>query len=189
MAPAMRHRVVDREDVFTPGRPMPAQPATEPTAPGHPGHPDHRQNLTYPLPPPVNRQASGPRRSPADPDHPDHPDHAMLQQIREGVHKVDDGIGKPHDEASERMSRCLLAQCREAGLRRVDHVVMGTNGTNLFAVEGQLTDPAHLRTHVATAQSIRTPVERSEEHTSELQSLMRISYAVFCLKKKKAQQV
>src|SRR3546814_2880465 len=29
---------------------------------------------------------------------------------------------------------------------------------------------------------------RSEEHTSELQSLMRISYAVFCLKKKKTQQ-
>src|SRR3546814_5409921 len=30
--------------------------------------------------------------------------------------------------------------------------------------------------------------ERSEEHTSELQSLMRISYAVFCLKKKKHHQ-
>src|SRR3546814_9995444 len=30
--------------------------------------------------------------------------------------------------------------------------------------------------------------ERSEEHTSELQSLMRISYAVFCLKKKKKKQ-
>src|SRR3546814_17331601 len=29
----------------------------------------------------------------------------------------------------------------------------------------------------------RRPGERSEEHTSELQSLMRISYAVFCLKK------
>src|SRR3546814_10545375 len=29
---------------------------------------------------------------------------------------------------------------------------------------------------------------RSEEHTSELQSLMRISYAVFCLKKKKTEQ-
>src|SRR3546814_9847604 len=29
------------------------------------------------------------------------------------------------------------------------------------------------------------PGKRSEEHTSELQSLMRISYAVFCLKKKK----
>src|SRR3546814_3358317 len=31
----------------------------------------------------------------------------------------------------------------------------------------------------------RLAEERSEEHTSELQSLMRISYAVFCLKKKK----
>src|SRR3546814_5086625 len=31
----------------------------------------------------------------------------------------------------------------------------------------------------------RTGIRRSEEHTSELQSLMRISYAVFCLKKKK----
>src|SRR3546814_7064548 len=31
----------------------------------------------------------------------------------------------------------------------------------------------------------RPPFIRSEEHTSELQSLMRISYAVFCLKKKK----
>src|SRR3546814_7535525 len=36
--------------------------------------------------------------------------------------------------------------------------------------------------------SPRSPTNmRSEEHTSELQSLMRISYAVFCLKKKKTQ--
>src|SRR3546814_9101745 len=33
----------------------------------------------------------------------------------------------------------------------------------------------------------KSPFVRSEEHTSELQSLMRISYAVFCLKKKKTQ--
>src|SRR3546814_9046616 len=38
----------------------------------------------------------------------------------------------------------------------------------------------------ATRRSIpRPPSIRSEEHTSELQSLMRISYAVFCLNKKK----
>src|SRR3546814_3851013 len=36
--------------------------------------------------------------------------------------------------------------------------------------------------------SIAQPPCRSEEHTSELQSLMRISYAVFCLKKKKHKQ-
>src|SRR3546814_8159707 len=33
--------------------------------------------------------------------------------------------------------------------------------------------------------AVSPSLERSEEHTSELQSLMRISYAVFCLKKKK----
>src|SRR3546814_4967676 len=38
---------------------------------------------------------------------------------------------------------------------------------------------------LAGEQSKRYHVTRSEEHTSELQSLMRISYAVFCLKKKK----
>src|SRR3546814_4215043 len=40
---------------------------------------------------------------------------------------------------------------------------------------------------IGTSQSISariTACTRSEEHTSELQSLMRISYAVFCLKKK-----
>src|SRR3546814_2562556 len=41
-----------------------------------------------------------------------------------------------------------------------------------------------LVTHHAPSKSYL----RSEEHTSELQSLMRISYAVFCLKKKKAQK-
>src|SRR3546814_8390863 len=38
--------------------------------------------------------------------------------------------------------------------------------------------------HEATA-TLGSSLTRSEEHTSELQSLMRISYAVFCLKKKK----
>src|SRR3546814_5873954 len=37
----------------------------------------------------------------------------------------------------------------------------------------------------AASSDCDTPAVRSEEHTSELQSLMRISYAVFCLKKKK----
>src|SRR3546814_4258141 len=40
----------------------------------------------------------------------------------------------------------------------------------------------HRRHHVRSRSGRR----RSEEHTSELQSLMRISYAVFCLKKKKS---
>src|SRR3546814_3520524 len=55
------------------------------------------------------------------------------------------------------------------------------------AVVGHERDLAHvdlLLLHVLDGLARRLAV-RSEEHTSELQSLMRLSYAVFCLKKKK----
>src|SRR3546814_4994326 len=47
--------------------------------------------------------------------------------------------------------------------------------------------PERFSRHRNSRRRLRTSIEsaRSEEHTSELQSLMRISYAVFCLKKKK----
>src|SRR3546814_9636336 len=46
---------------------------------------------------------------------------------------------------------------------------------------------SRLRRHIDRLSRFHRPFadHRSEEHTSELQSLMRISYAVFCLKKKK----
>src|SRR3546814_9371566 len=53
------------------------------------------------------------------------------------------------------------------------HLLVGSEGTLALIVE-------------ATLKLAPLPTRRrSEEHTSELQSLMRISYAVFCLKKKK----
>src|SRR3546814_3495138 len=45
-----------------------------------------------------------------------------------------------------------------------------------------------LHPRVEPLHRLRIDASRSEEHTSELQSLMRISYAVFCLKKKKKTQ-
>src|SRR3546814_1514883 len=44
---------------------------------------------------------------------------------------------------------------------------------------------AHPMRSAATSAAGAIATERSEEHTSELQSLMRISYAVFCLQKQK----
>src|SRR3546814_16927647 len=45
--------------------------------------------------------------------------------------------------------------------------------------------PTSIRDHPRYLGARSRTIERSEEHTSELQSPMRISYAVFCLKKKK----
>src|SRR3546814_8600623 len=65
--------------------------------------------------------------------------------------------------------------------------------TTLFrSIRGRLRRLRH-RVRIASPGALRerlpfdaplSPAARSEEHTSELQSLMRISYAVFCLKKK-----
>src|SRR3546814_10220838 len=52
-------------------------------------------------------------------------------------------------------------------------------------VEGDGFKDGEFRSEGGNCNAMRRPIRRSEEHTSELQSLMRISYAVFCLKKKK----
>src|SRR3546814_10352859 len=53
------------------------------------------------------------------------------------------------------------------------------------SLECRIADRSPYRTGAERRSVRRHAVLRSEEHTSELQSLMRISYAVFCLKKKK----
>src|SRR3546814_7334861 len=86
-----------------------------------------------------------------------------------------------------------LAGVRGAGLMLGLRCVM-TNGEVVAALQknGMLTVPAGdnvvrlLPPLVIEPQHVDEAIGiRSEEHTSELQSLMRISYAVFCLKKKK----
>src|SRR3546814_1182377 len=60
--------------------------------------------------------------------------------------------------------------------------VLGEKGRGLFMITvGQRTTVETLADH---ARRTGRPMVRSEEHTSELQSLMRNSYAVLCLKKK-----
>src|SRR3546814_7892395 len=100
-----------------------------------------------------------------------------------------------------RVAQHQAVACRQLGVVIDDQ---HTEGFALLAIEAALqavlqlgdiqrTDEEALRTGAYRGQlagEIGMVVDRSEEHTSELQSLMRISYAVFCLKKttKKKQQ-
>src|SRR3546814_1941969 len=68
------------------------------------------------------------------------------------------------------------------GSVQVGALGMGT-GKWRFTIESDVEVEAQAL--LETANGFITNTSRSEEHTSELQSLMRISYAVFCLKKKK----
>src|SRR3546814_8855563 len=93
--------------------------------------------------------------------------------------------------------RSMFAAYREEGgiaeLRLLP--AFGADGHGLFARRGGIPQwrpllDAFLRKNIDHEQeAIKRGVDiRSEEHTSELQSLMRNSYAVFCLKKKKKRE-
>src|SRR3546814_4355489 len=65
---------------------------------------------------------------------------------------------------------------------------LGRHGTNHPPIEVEHVHRLDPQSLIGAGRAIapeKETVGRSEEHTSELQSLMRISYAVFCLKKKK----
>src|SRR3546814_10482612 len=89
-----------------------------------------------------------------------------------------------HDYRDEAMGGCQ--SCGATRLRQRNQEGLSRIGRNQGVRHGdrQAIDPQghpHGRPHFARGV---LPGSRSEEHTSELQSLMRISYAVFCLKKK-----
>src|SRR3546814_8842605 len=97
-----------------------------------------------------------------------------------GVMLYDPEIGAMAGEAIKDIGRLVR--------RRRDHVdVVGRALIGIVRVEAEAMIDAVAGVDVAAGcASLRAPEKlRSEEHTSELQSLMRISYAVFCLKKKK----
>src|SRR3546814_2985868 len=89
----------------------------------------------------------------------------------------------------DRIAQHVLQRCSDAiehaaihfALRTIDLELNGLAGfrTRLAQYAAQTRHQRIERHHARAHQT------RSEEHTSELQSLMRISYAVFCLKKKK----
>src|SRR3546814_2711109 len=85
----------------------------------------------------------------------------------------------------ELVAATLLDQLRQGGLLEIDveepAVILARH---LLHVRDILLRGAEARLEIARPW-IAAAIDRSEEHTSELQSLMRISYAVFCLKKKK----
>src|SRR3546814_4287583 len=107
-------------------------------------------------------------------------DHA--RRVARVVHEVEDQVGELlQDHAAvgvalfvEGQVGQLLERRRQAGER----LEGGAGAGELLAVEG---DRAVLVEHGDEALVEATLLDRSEEHTSELQSLMRNSYAVFCL--------
>src|SRR3546814_9147767 len=101
------------------------------------------------------------------------------------------------DVCSSDLNRELLAGGNDIVLRAVllQHHPLHPDVVLRVAPVAKGIEVAHEQAALQALRDVREPARdlsghegfasRSEEHTSELQSLMRISYAVFCLKKKK----
>src|SRR3546814_10461513 len=77
-----------------------------------------------------------------------------------------------------------VAELIDQSLRRRHHALAAEFAEQCIVERRRAIEIIGADAHVSHGRHICYSVWRSEEHTSELQSLMRISYAVFCLKKK-----
>ena len=103
------------------------------------------------------------------PPQPGQQDYPLYEQIHQGVCAMDKAHGRSFDAISERMTASLFVVAKENDLSYVDHVVIGnppSNGQvepNVFLVQGQLDDPAHLRLSLSSTLAVQTPLEQSME--------------------------
>ncbi|MEA9656224.1 XVIPCD domain-containing protein [Xanthomonas campestris pv. raphani] len=109
------------------------------------------------------------------PDDPSHPRYALHQQCKTGVGALDQQLGRVPDEKSACMAASLTNLAVTNGLERVDHVLLSDQakpaslGKNVFIVQGELSDPAHLRAHMSADQAISTPVEASFRELAQVE--------------------
>lgn len=101
-------------------------------------------------------------------------DRDMLNGIRKQVASIDREHNREYDDTSERLAVGLLAAAKERQLDRVDHVVLGNpppdgSGRRMFAVQGALDNPAHVRTSIEINEAASLPVEQTYERLAKVE--------------------
>jgi hypothetical protein len=95
---------------------------------------------------------------------PKHPDYAMYQQARAGVGKIDAEHDRTPTIHSDNLAASLVVSARAGGLNQIDHVMVGSDGSRIFAMEGQIKAGHGLdgkMVYVETMQGLNTPVSQS----------------------------
>ncbi|MCY7306519.1 MAG: peptidoglycan-binding protein [Rhodoferax sp.] len=100
--------------------------------------------------------------------HSGHPDHALFKQSLEGLKKLDlQKLGFHSELQYQNAAASLTFEAKVSGLKQIDHVVLSTNGTGLFAVQGRMDDPTHHRIYLDKAQAASQPIAQSTQQLEQ----------------------
>ena len=94
---------------------------------------------------------------------PAHPGSGLFNQALQGVHGNDARAGRSPDQMSDQLAGCLANRMHAAGGQRIDNVLLSTDASRTFAVQGNPNDPAHLRVAVDTTAAMHTPLAESSQ--------------------------
>lgn len=118
---------------------------------------------------PAGPQTEKPAEKPGEVQlsNPAHPDHAMYKQAVAGLEKLGPQAGFKDHAALERAAGTMTYEARVSGMTKIDHVVPNASGTGLFAVQGELRDPASQRVVVDKAQASSQSIEQSTQQLKQ----------------------
>ncbi|MFL6591422.1 MAG: XVIPCD domain-containing protein [Luteimonas sp.] len=105
------------------------------------------------------------------------PHHELYVQVVAGIHRLKHDAQR-NDRELDNVAVALTLSSVTSGLKQVEHVVLGRDGVNLFAVQGSLDDPSHRRTHVELAHAASWEVDRPVEMAQSLAEQKRVMASV-----------
>ncbi|WP_312681414.1 XVIPCD domain-containing protein [Stenotrophomonas chelatiphaga] len=108
-------------------------------------------------------------------DQPGHPGNLLFQDALRGVEAQDLRVGRTPDHHSGQLAGSLAAEMHANGGTRIDNVLMSSDASRTFGVQGEVNDPAHLRVSVATTEAMNTSLDQSSERVASQQAAQQVA--------------
>jgi putative chitinase len=92
---------------------------------------------------------------------PRNPDHALYEQALAQVKRIDEAMGRPSDEHTQRLAAAAVLVAKAHGLTRIDGIALSDDGSRTFVTQDD--SPMKRIAELSTAQAVATPIEQSSE--------------------------
>lgn len=96
-----------------------------------------------------------------DATQPGHSDHGLLSQSVAAVGRLEASLHRAPDLSSDRLATSAAVAAKQAGLQRIDHIILSERGEYAFAVQGEVNSPDKRWARIDTQTVTSTPVGES----------------------------